>query len=311
MNEYAQKIVLILLNIVTEIIGLIIYLIPVSDSVNAEVITVILGLFLFLYVAVSIGIILSTIICNRKRCLGIVEQIVTTIAGLAYLTGGKLTLLVAAYQKELNCTGECLETVRYVGTTLLVASLVLFGMVTTFLRAVSDLQVFNSDSRGDWSSRQAAGAAIALIVELDAWLSTIAGLQTISASVCPPQQLKILWVLYAVTMTIWAIILAVILVVPGIKSKENCCKVFVIAIVIWFSTASATIADNDQPIGCLFDCGFTKNGTLSNDCNDKAEHGTRIGILFLALIPLAMISVSLIVHKVKKKCKCLRGKETV
>ena len=292
MNEYAQKVLLFLLNIVTEIVDQVIYLSPLSDSINAKAITVVFGLSLFLYIALSIGIILSTIIYNQKRCLGLPEQIVTTIAGLAYLTGDNFTPIVATYQKELNCTGECLETVGNVGTTLLVASLVLFGMVTAFLRRLSNLNVCNSDSGGDWSSRKAAGQAIALIVELDAWFSIIAGLQTISPSVCPPQQLQVLWVLYGVTISI-----------PGIKSKENCCKVIVIAIVIWFSSAIAIIADDNQPIGCLFDCGFTEDHTLSDDCNEKAEHGARIGLLFLALIPLAIISVSLIVHKVKKICK--------
>ena len=208
-------------------------------------------------------------------------------------------------QKELNCTGECLETVGNVGTTLLVASLVLFGMVTAFLRRLSNLNVCNPDSGGDWSSRKAVRQAIALIVELDAWFSIIAGLQIISPSVCPPQQLQVLWVLYSVTMSIWAILLAVLIVAPGIKSKENCCKVIVIVIIIWFSSAIAIIADDNQPIGCLFDCGFTEDHTLSDDCNEKVEHGARICLLFLALIPLAIISISLLVHKVKKICKWL------
>ena len=259
---------------------------------------------MFLYIALSIGIILSTIInYNQKRCLGLPEQIVTTVAGLAYLNGDNFTPIVATYQKELNCTGECLETVGNVGTTLLVASLVLFGMVTAFLRRLSNLNVCNPDSGGDWSSRKAVRQAIALIVELDAWFSIIAGLQIISPSVCPPQQLQVLWVLYSVTMSIWAILLAVLIVAPGIKSKENCCKVIVIVIIIWFSSAIAIIADDNQPIGCLFDCGFTEDHTLSDDCNEKVEHGARICLLFLALIPLAIISISLLVHKVKKICK--------
>ena len=169
-------------------------------------------------------------------------------------------------------------------------------MTTIFFHGVSDLNVCNSDSEDDWSPWKGAGQAIALIVEVDVWFSTIAGLQTISPLVCPPQQLQVLWVLYGVTMSIYAIVLGVILVARS-------CKVIGVAIIIWFSSAIAIIADNNQPMGCLFNCGFTENSTLSSDCNEEAEHGTRIGFLLLAFVLLAIISGFLFVHKVKKYCK--------
>ena len=303
MNEYAQKIVVVLLNIMTTFVYEIIFLSPLSDSINTWAIITIFGLSLLLYIAVSISIILSTIICNQKRCLRLPEQIVITIAGLVYLTSDDLTLLVATYQTVLNCADECLETVGNVAISLLVASSVLFGMTTIFFRGVSDLNVCNSDSEGDWSPWKSAGQAIALIVEVDIWFSTIAALQSISPLVCPPQQLQVLWVLYGVTMSIYAIVLGVILVAPAVK--ENCCscKVIGVAIIIWFSSAITIIADNNQPIGCLFNCSFPDNSTLSSDCNEEAEHGTRIGFLLLAFILLAIISGFLIVHEVKKDSK--------
>ena len=301
MNEYTQKIVAVLLNIVTAFVYEIIFLSPLSDSINTRAIISIFGLSLFLYIALSIGIILST--CNQKRFLRLPEQIVITIAGLVYLTGDDLTLLVATYQTELNCADECLETVGNVAITLLVASSVLFGMTTIFFRGVSDLNVCNSDSEDDWSPWKGAGQAIALIVEVDIWFSTIAGLQTISPLVCPLQQLQVLWVIYGVTVSTYAIVLGVILVAPAVKENRCSCKVIGVAIIIWFSSAIAIIADNNQPMGCLFNCGFTENSTLSSDCNEEAEHGTRIGFLLLAFILLTIISGFLIVHKVKKYCK--------
>ena len=69
MNEYAQKIVVVLLNIMTTFVYEIIFLSPLLDSINTRAIIIIFGLSLLLYIAVSIIIILGTIICNQKRCL--------------------------------------------------------------------------------------------------------------------------------------------------------------------------------------------------------------------------------------------------
>ena len=308
------------MNIVTAIIGQAIFVSPLSDSTNTNAISTIFGISLFLYLALSIGVILSTIINKRrfkelrsqKRLLIVIfGHIITTVAGLAYLIGDNINALFATYQSELNCDTACLEAVGNIGTALLIISLLLFGIAPTFLNGaitVSDLiyNVSAEESDHSWSRRLTAAHSIALIVELDAWFSAVADLPAKSSSFCPQHDLTILWVLYCLTIFLWAVVLAV-LFTPGIIKaiKDNDQKfrkiffVVFIAISIWFSSAFTIIADNSQPIGCLFECDFN-TGNRTNVCNEGAQHGTRIFLLFLALIPLAVISSSLLIHWIKK-----------
>ena len=303
----------------TQIADQAIFLSPLSDSTNATAITYVFGISLFLYLVISVGVILSTII-NKRRLTTLKEQkrvlivifghIIITFAGLAYLSGDNITLFFATYQSELNCSTECFETVGNAGSTLLVISLLLFGIAPTFLYGATTISNLLYDVTVNvgylWSPWRAAGHSIALIVDLDAWFSIISGLQTKSGSFCPPQELETLWVLYGITILIWAIVLAVIFapgIIKAIMSKQQICrKIFIItliAVVIWFSSGVAIIADNDQPIGCLFECDFTTENR-TNVCNEGAQHGTRIGLLFLALFPLAIMSISIFIHWIKK-----------
>ena len=319
MNEYIQKIVLILLNLVTQIVNQAIFVSPLSDSQNAKAVTSIFAISLLLYIVISIGAVSSTII-NKQRFSKLKEQkrllivilghIITTVAGLAYLIGDNIAQFVTNYQSDLGCSTKCLESVGNAGSTLLVISLVLFGIVPTFIHGATTVSNLIYDVRVNlgyfWSPWRAAGHSIALIVQLDAWFSIISGLQTSSDSFCPSNELDILWVLYGVTILIWAIVLAVIFapgVIEAIMSKQQIRrKIFIItliAVVIWFSSGVAIIADNDQPIGCLFECDFTTENR-TNVCNEGAQHGTRIGLLFIALIPLAVMSISIFIHWIKK-----------
>ena len=49
----------------------------------------------------------------------------------------------------------------------------------------------------------------------------------------------------------------------------------------------------------MFECDFTTENR-TNVCNEEAQHGTRIALLFLALIPLAVMSFSIFIHWIKK-----------
>ena len=307
------------MNIVNAIIGQAIFASPLSDSTNTNAISTIFGIFLFLYLALSVGVILSKIINKRrfkklrsqKRLLIVIfGHIITTVAGLAYLIGDNINALFATYRSELNCDTACLEAVGNVGTALLIISLLLFGIAPTFLSGaitVSDL-IYNVSEESDhlWSRRMTTAHSIALIVELDAWFSAVADLPAKSSSFCPQHDLTILWVLYCITIFLWAVVL-VVLFTPGIikaitDNDKKLRKIFLVvflAISIWISSAFAIIADNSQPIGCLFECDFN-TGNRTNVCNEGAQHGTRIGLLLLALIPLAVISSSLLIHWIKK-----------
>ena len=319
MNEYIQKIVLILLNLVTQIVNQAIFVSPLSDSQNAKAVTSIFAISLLLYIVISIGAVSSTII-NKQRFSKLKEQkrllivilghIITTVAGLAYLIGDNIAQFVTNYQSDLGCSTKCLESVGNAGSTLLVISLVLFGIVPTFIHGATTVSNLVYDVRVNlgyfWSPWRAAGHSIALIVQLDAWFSIISGLQTNSDSFCPSNELDILWVLYGVTIVIWGTVLVVIFapgIIEAIMNKKmiyrKIFKITLIAVVIWFCSGVAIIADNDQPIGCLFECDFTTENR-TNVCKEVAQHGTRIGLLFIALIPLAVMSFSIFVHWIKK-----------
>ena len=308
---------LILLNILSTLTGQIIFLSPLDSNVNAKAAIAILGAIILLYIIFSIGVILTTFAFKRKKSkkelvIAIIAHSITAIAGLMYLFGDDITTILVLYSNEFECNENCRLVFQAVGRALLISAILFFRLTPAFVNKSTVVMNLVSDehiSQPSWSPWKATAQSVALIVELDAWFSAVAELPLHADTYCPVHELIVSWVLYGISLVIWAVLLLLIMT-PGIikamgKCQENICKIFSICgviMVIWFCSAVLILADNSQPIGCLFNCDLHVESinNRTDTCNERRFYGATIGLNILVLILLSTITVALLIHWVKK-----------
>ena len=307
---------LILLNILSTLTGQIIFLSPLNRNINAKAAIAVLVAVILLYIIFSIGVILTTFAFKRKKsrkelAVAIIAHSITAVAGLMYLVGDDITTVFVLYSNEFECNEDCRLVFQAVGRALLISAILFFRLTPAFvnkstvvMNLVSDEQI----SHPSWSPWKATAQSVALIVELDAWFSAVAELPLHADTYCPVHELIVSWVLYGVSLVIWAVLLLLI-VTPGIikamgKCQENVCKTFAIfgvIVVIWFCSAVLILADNSQPIGCLFNCDlYVSIINRTDTCNERRYYGTTVCLNTLVLILLSTITVALFIHWAKK-----------
>ena len=308
---------LILLNILSTLTGQIIFLSPLDNNINARAAIAILAAIILLYIIFSIGVILTTFAFKRKKskkelAIAIIAHSITAIAGLMYLVGDDITTILVLYSNEFECNENCRLVFQTVGRALLISAILFFRLTPAFVNKSTVVMNLVSDehiSHPSWSPWKATAQSVALIVELDAWFSAVADLPLHADTYCPVHELIVSWVLYGASLVIWAVLLLLI-VTPGIikakgKCQENIFKIFAICgviVVIWFCSAVLILADNTQPLGCLFNCDLhvVSTNNRTDTCNERRFYGATLSLNTLVLILLSTITVALLSHWVKK-----------
>ena len=321
-NDTILKIILLLLNLANTIIEQILSLIPIDSVLRSKISVSAFAVTTGLYIVCSF-IIIFAVIYYRKEfsrtktkldiIVALLTHVLSLIAGTAFLIGDDITPLIRNLSEQLKCDEQCLETVEDVGTVLLIIAILLFRLTPSFTTKIQLLgdevsaEKLRKQSLSSWSN---IAFSFSIIVELDAWFSTVANLPLQSEFFCPMHELALTWILYSASLIIFAILLAVILS-PSISyalktNKKKLTSVAlpsVVIILMWSFSALLLVGENTQPLGCLFQCDITTDNSTNTSCKPEAYHGTRVAILALCMFYFGGVFLVLVdywLHKPKR-----------
>ena len=154
-----------------------------------------------------------------------------------------------------------------------------------------------------WSPWKITAQSMSLLLEFDAWFTAVSDIPVKATIHCPSHDLYLAWILLIISLIIWAVLLVVI-GLPGVikafRRKKNRHKAVILCIIlalIWASSGGYILADNVQPLGCMFDCQTDLQYLNSTtECHYYSFHATRAVILAVVMIYLSSVTVILIVH---------------
>ena len=318
-NDTILKIILLLLNLANTIIEQVLSLIPIDSVLRSKISVSAFAVTTGLYIVCSFIIILAVIYYRREFSrtktklditVALLTHVISLIAGAAFLIGDDITPLIRNLDEQLKCDEQCLETVEDAGTVLLIIAILLFRLTPSFTTKIQLLgnelsaEKLRKQSLSSWSN---IAFSFSIIVELDAWFSTVANLPLQSDFFCPMHELAITWLLYSASLIIFALLLAVILS-PSISyalktNKKKLTSVAlpsVVIIMMWSFTALLLVGENTQPLGCLFQCDISTDNSTSTSCKPEAYHGTRIAILGLCMFYFGGVFIVLVDYWLRK-----------
>lgn len=246
-------------------------------------------------------------------------HVLTAVGGLLYLVGNRIGLILINYGIFYGCGETCGEIGIEISTTLLITAILLFRLIPPF---VNNVQVLiykvvkdpKNEHSSIWSPWKITAQAMGFILELDAWFTAVSDLPLEADNNCTNQAVNLAWGVFVISLVCWAVLL-IVMVIPGavdvIKNPESPQKLhqLVIACVnilaIWFISAGLLLADNVQPLGCVFDCfrdiSFTMDNSTSSSCQYDTFHGIRTAILSIIIVSISLLAVGIIVHSHRKK----------
>ena len=311
-NEYFLKLWLIFLCTIVEFsFQFILYLhheFPGLDEDKlgqiAIIIFSVLGLY---YIIISVSVIIETIQLrdfhmifksNREYQAKIISQVLVALAGLLYYFGDNFSYYIEAYGDIFDCDSSCTDAVEYAANGMLYMSLLLFTLIPLLIERVTIVgkSEVNYTEKWHWAVARDTGHAFALIVDLDAWFTAIASVPFNSPDFCPSGEIVLAWIMYGLSLFIWAVVL-VLIYAPGIylalyQTTKNIKKVILyifLIVLLWTTTATIILTDNPQPIGCLFGCDIATNIPNGTVCRIEQFHYTRSIMLGVAVIVLAIV----------------------
>ena len=321
-NEYALKIFLLFLCIIANFsLQLIRYLDFVHPHLNNEdrlgqLSIVIFSVIGFYYILASALVIVTTIKfrdfhmmfkSNREYQVTLFSQFYVTTAGLLYYIGDDLSYFVNAYQHSLGCNSSCVHNVDHTSDSMLYISLLMFTLGPILFDRIKLIEDTSSNDIAEWhwSVIKDTGHAFALIIDLDAWYSTVADVPFSSSEYCPAGELTVAWVMYGFCLFIWAVTL-ILIYTPGIKlalneTPQNFKKALVyicLLILIWTTTATMLFADNPQPMGCLYGCDVSSSVANTTNCRDERLFLTRVVLLGTVAIVLTVVVAVMIFFRI-------------
>ena len=321
-NEYILKIVLLFLCIIANFsLQLIHYLDLVHPHLNNEdrlgqLSIVIFSVIGFYYILASALVIVATIMFKdfhmmfksyHEYQVTLFSQFFVATAGLLYYIGDDLSYFVEAFQKSLGCDSSCVHNVEHTSDSMLYISLLTFTLAPILFDRIKVIEDTNSNeiSEWHWSVIKDTGHAFALIIDLDAWYTTVADVPFSSSEYCPAGELTVAWVMYGFCLFIWAVTL-ILIYTPGIKlalneTPQNFKKVLVyicLLILIWTTTATMLFADSPQPLGCLYGCDVSTSVANTANCREETFFLTRVILLGAVAIVLTIVVALVIFFRI-------------
>ena len=234
---------------------------------------------------------------NREYQATIISQVLVAIAGLLYYFGDNFEDYMSAYGDQFNCHSSYVDAVSHVTDGMLYISLLMFTFIPLLIERVTivgECEVKYTE-KWHWAVARDTGHAFALIVDLDAWFSAIASVSYSSPSFCSSGDIILSWIMYGLSLFIWAVVL-VLIYASGIylalyQAPKNIKKVILyifLIVLLWTTVATILFADNPQPIGCLFECDYGTNIPNGTVCRIEQFHYTKSILLGAVTVVLAI-----------------------
>ena len=248
------------------------------------------------------------------------------VGGMCYIIGSNTTTVLALSQDEkendFNCDDTCLDVLSDASTVLLVIASILFsineihgGKLYLLFKSLSNtlFSDSSSDDGNEWLIWAKTAEIIAFSRVFDSAFATVAGLSTYEEN-CPIHEAAIIWSMYVFLLILWGILLGIIMI-PGAlqahRRREKNGSLYVMSIAIVFiSSACMLIGNNNQPLGCAFDCDiFSRNYT--NICHQEGYHGVRITSLIVSCMIFGSLIIGLSIHIYKLKWLTIEYESTM
>ena len=311
-NEYFLKIWLLFFCLISEFsFQFILYLYHdisgLDKDKQAQIAIVIFSVLGLYYIIISISVIIGTIRLrdfhmifksNQEYQATIISQVLVAIAGLLYYFGDNFNGYIIAYGDIFDCDSSCSDAVSHVADGMLYISLLMFTFIPLLIERVTILgkREIKYTEKWHWANFRDTGHAFALIIDLDAWFTAIASVPFNSPDFCPSNDTILAWIMYGLSLFIWAVVL-VLIYAPGIylalyQAPKNIKKVILyifLIVLLWTTTATIILADGPQPLGCLFECDIATNIPNGTVCRREQFHYTRSIMLGVVTIVLAIV----------------------
>ena len=236
--------------------------------------------------------------------IDVLARLLASVAGVLYYIGDNISGLMAQYGVHYGCGVECQDFATGTGKVCEVAAILGFMMTPLLIdkaKAIADLFYSPKQMPWQWSLWKNTTHIMAMIIDFDAWFSTVSDLLTLSSKYCPIYQVVSDWLLYVFSLGLFTILIAFTLMPALYKarvgaSRRNALPASLCA-AIFILGATLLLADNDQPVGCLFDCDVaSNNGTLGHTCDAVANGVIRMVLLSVDLMIVITIVAMLLLR---------------
>ena len=231
------------------------------------------------------------------------------VAGLCYLIGSNITAVVLLDKELFDCSTSCILAVNDVATVLQAIASVLFAIIETHSRKIylcltgASNHDDDDDENDKWLIWVKTAEILAFIKIFDAVFSTVAELPTDQDETCLSHERLVMWFMYALLLLVWFMLLAIV-VINGFKSDDinykGCFLFFLFALFVFISSAFLLIGSNNEPLGCSYNCDLYR-GNITETCDQKAFHETRVSLLTVALVLISVPSIGLVLRWLKLK----------
>lgn len=253
--------------------------------------------------------------------IDLAARIFTAISGLLYYFGDNLSTLIRTFGSEIKCDSDCQTKYDNISTVCLLIGVIGFTLLPVFIdksKGIVDTIKYTKERKWSWMFWRNTEHVMSLIVDIEGWFTTVADLPLKSTKYCPSIELIITWVLYGVIMLCWVAVVVLtyfpaFMILWRKKQPHRKLKMFgliITCIMLWFCVAGFLIAENDQPIGCLYDCDVSDDG-FSNEhfCKNTRYRVTRAIILLVVEIIFVVLTIGMTIDKIHVVTLFQRNKE--
>ena len=231
---------------------------------------------------------------DDRNAITVVVWLVQLAASVAYFYGDNISYIVVNYGDVLGCDEQCAENNRIAAVVMLGIAMLVLNVFPILFGGLEKLLITDKD--GSWYYTV---DTIAVLLRIDIIFTTIAVMAQTN-EFCSLTDRSLGWSMFCICSVfgIAAIIMTCIYAFKRIDKAEHgfnhfgAIVVSVVGVAAFLSLALILymLADNEQPIDCVWGCdSFASNSTRMDaeisgmSCNEKANSGMRFGLMAVTL----------------------------
>lgn len=262
-----------------------------SAAITATVFFTLVALLFGIFSAFNFIYILYHNNDGTHRHIEIVLFTVQVVGALLYLYGDNIMYILDQYGEELSCGKLCVTNCRITSVITLGVALLLYQLVPPCLHKIARILNYKEVAITAWYS---ASDMIITVVRIDVLYSAVSETPQ-TANFCNKPDLIVSLSFYLICITAGITFMAIystysiLNLMRNNSTKKHCYIVSVTFVLLVICLPPYILADNFQPLDCVFQCDYlASNSTLNAvNCNQTGNSGLRLG---LALIVFVVVS---------------------
>ena len=229
-----------------------------------------------------------------SRAINILE----ILGAILYYYGDNISYILTNYGDALGCYDQCKENNRIAAVVLLGTAMLTFHVLPLLIGRLDKAfetkeKQINAIKTSDKARLDYAVDMIAMLLRIDV-LFTIIAIMTQSNNYCSLTDVSLGWSMFFICSIIGIITITISAIYIDKKLNANDevkVVISVVAVVVIIALPLYLLADNQQPLDCVWGCdSFASNSTRMDaevegiSCNEWANSGLRLGFIVTSLM---------------------------